>query len=133
MTASPQTIRIEPGFDTVSVSWLPVPHRSGLGFSRSVKANLGLLHGSKSLNDDAVNKGKKRLDFLLGIDNFDHDREIAGQAEDLRRVEPTVCTKALKSTEYRGPGQALLSCLAYDPFVKRHPFVLVTLPDENAQ
>jgi len=45
--------------------------------SRSVKADLNSLYGGQALSNSVVDQWKERLDLVLGIDDLDHDREIA--------------------------------------------------------
>ncbi len=45
--------------------------------SRSVKAALDSLYGGQALSNSVVDQWKERLDLILGIDDLDHDREIA--------------------------------------------------------
>src|SRR5262249_56847010 len=71
------------------------------------------------------------VERLLAVDDLDQDREILGEAEDARGVDPAVGPEALEAAEDRGAGQALLARLLHHRLVERHPLIAVGVADED--
>jgi hypothetical protein len=99
----------------------------------AVAAHLHPLDGGEAAIHHLVEQRQEGIDPLRGIDDLDHHRQIARQAQDLGGVQAAVVTEAEGPAQHRGAGQARLARLEHDRLVERLAVGAIVLAEKDAQ
>jgi len=76
---------------------------------RAVCHHFDGLERDHSIAQHPIELGQDGADLLLGINRFDHDRQVFGQAQETRGVEVLPGAEALDTPENRGTRQTAFS------------------------
>src|SRR5271166_3845153 len=99
----------------------------------AVLQHLHLFERDEAAAHHRVERRQERLDRLLVIDNLDDERQVLGEAQDLRRVQAARLAETHRSAQDRGAGEAGASRGHDDRLIERAALKLVVLAEEDAQ
>jgi hypothetical protein len=95
--------------------------------------DLDLLQSDEPARHHAVEDRQKRLDVVLGVHDFDHQRQVLAHVEDFHAVQPGRMTEAHRAAKNRGARKMKLAGFEHDRLVERATVKPRILVDEDAQ
>ena len=87
--------------------------------SVAVLQHLDLFQGHESAGHHRIENRQEVFDFRFGVDDFDDQRQILRQPQDLGRMQPAGMSKSHRSAQHRRPGEMDIARLEHDRFIKR--------------
>lgn len=99
----------------------------------AVKKDVCFLDGYHSLGYQQVELRKKSVDFIFGINDFNHDREALGQPEDAACMDAAVGAESQYAAQDSGPCQAPSAGFFDDYLIQQAAVAAVVFADKNPQ
>src|SRR5579871_4375690 len=103
------------------------------GLVQAVAQDLHLLQRDQTARHHGVESGQELVDLVLAVDDLDHQRQVFGQPQDLRRVQPARFAEAHRPAQHGGAGEVQFARFQYDRFIERLRAGLVVLADEDTE
>src|SRR5215210_54862 len=103
------------------------------GTLRSGAKHLHILKRHQTFRRHLVEVRQEDVKLFFSIHDLDHERQIAGEPQDLRGVQMALCSEAHGAAQHRRARQSEFACLQHDGLVERLVMPAVALAEENTE